>query len=95
MTSSIIAWDTVPDAIKNKTIYSSFARKFKEYLIDPTSWKNKAEQNLNNNNRHRQDNNTNNNNNGIQLLRRGGNNYGRLADDWEGRRLVRWNNECA
>ena len=39
VTSSIIAWNTVPDDIKNTTIYSNFVRRFKEYLIDPTSIK--------------------------------------------------------
>ena len=41
-----------------------------------------ANVNINNNRNHR----------GIQVLRRGGNNYGRLNANWEGRGMDRWNN---
>ena len=51
----------------------------------------------NNNNNHRVNHNRINNNRnnfqGIQVLRRGGNNYGRLANNWTGQGLVsRWDN---
>ena len=47
--------------------------------------------NNNNNLNNRRNNINNNNHNGVQVLRRGRNNYGRLAN-WTGERMVRWNN---
>ena len=88
ITSSIKAGNTVPDVIKPITIYSSFVRKYKEYLIDPQSLHSNQPSNNNNHNR-----NGSNAYNGIQALRRGRNNYGRLDNNWEGRRLVRWENQ--
>ena len=35
--NSIKAWNAVPDVIKPVNIYSSFVRKFKDYLINPIS----------------------------------------------------------
>ena len=37
ITSSIKAWNAVPDVIKSVSIYSSFVRKYKDYLINPIS----------------------------------------------------------
>ena len=58
---------------------------------------NRINNNNNNNNNHRYHHNRINNNGnnvqGIQILRRGGNNYGRLANNWTGQGLVsRWDN---
>ena len=79
VSSSVVAWNTVPDNIKAITVYSSFARKLKNYLIDPTSNNNNQgngrsiNNNITNNNNGNTTNNTNitnnNNNTGIRVLR--------------------------
>ena len=76
---------------------------FSEFYMSDNNFNNNnnIHNNINNNNnqyinRHINNNNLNhnrNNNNanqGIQVLRRGGNNFGRLADNWMGQGLVRW-----
>ena len=73
-----IQWRNLPSSITEKTSLKSFSRALKLYLLDPEKF---------------EKNNSNNNNQGIRVLRRAGNNYGRLADNWSGEGLVsRWDN---
>ena len=73
-----LQWRNLPSSITAKTSLKSFTRALKSYLLDPGKF---------------EKNNSNDNNQGIQVLRRAGNNYGRLAENWSGEGLVsRWEN---
>ena len=73
-----LQWRNLPSSITEKTSLKSFTRALKSYLLDPRKFER---------------NNTHDNNQGIRVLRRAGNNYGRLAENWSGEGLVsRWDN---
>ena len=83
-----LQWRELPSPIREKTSLKSFSNALKSYLLDPDKFHSNISRNNLNKNRINQNNS---NNQNIQVLRRAGNNYGRLADNWSGVGLVsRW-----
>ena len=83
-----LQWRELPSSIREKTSLKSFSNALKSYLLDPDKFHSNISRNNLNKNRINQNNS---NNQNIQVLRRAGNNYGRLADNWSGVGLVsRW-----
>ena len=84
-----LQWRDLPNSITGKPSLKSFSNALKEYFLD--KYPGKYDNNFINNNNVRNINN--NNYPGVQVLRRAGNNYGRLAENWSGEGLVsRWDN---
>ena len=96
--SCVLAWNTVPDVLKNVTIFSAFTRNLKGYLLgDPIENNIYINENarVNNNNTNTNIINLNNNYNGIRVLRwnRNNRNRGVLTHDWDGSGLTNsWDN---
>ena len=80
-----LQWRDLPTSITSKPSLKSFSHALKEYFLD--KYPGKYDNYVNNNHVR------NNNYQGIQVLRRAGNNYGRLQENWSGEGLVsRWDN---